>query len=321
MIVDLVPDGGFEQPGGWVFTDHAARVAFQPYEGQWHASVGPPRVGEFLSGIARREFSLVPGQTVYCEAYIDTTGSPGESCSIIIDTGDLNPIGTPYESYGGYSRWTFQFVATGFTGSISFTHPSMTDPSKFIFIDAVRVWYDAEELAMRCNVPAFLGRLKTLIESIDDNIGRVHLVRDRWATESVLRSEGGIQILASGSIDDASRASMTVIRFWVLEPSVEPQPLTNGSAEYVVRVLITGFYGFEAGGAQESTLRSAVLEILDRLNTELAESGELNTGNTYLGFVDRPKMVAPIAPAEIQGIGIKGHLAQIQVTYSEEVTY
>jgi len=174
---------------------------------------------------------------------------------------------------------------------------------------------------MRSTAPEFMDRLKVLIEAIDPNIGKVYVTPKRWPTVQRLEDEGTLRIMGAGLLDDAGRIGFDVTRFWWMRPRTESKPLTNGSSEYDTTVELTGFYQHEDGDAQFATLNAAAMEILDALNTKVAELETLNTGDGYLGYLlQRPRM-EPVQHAQLESPKVVGNSVQITVSFAEEVSF
>ena len=215
------------------------------------------------------------------------------------------------------------FKAIGTQVQIDFwAWPPLVGNVDAAYLDDVMLARKQEVLEMRSSLPSFLDRLKAVIEAVDPNIGPVFLTKRRWASDGDLKRDGGaLKIVAAGLFDDVGRIGKNAARFWMLDPVTEPSPLTNGSTQYRHDVTVTGFFSYVADDSQEEAIRTATLEILDRLNLKTTEQADLNTGDGYMGYLtDRPRMIGPIRDAELQDIHLKGHAVQLVVTYHEEIS-
>lgn len=173
---------------------------------------------------------------------------------------------------------------------------------------------------MGATTQAILDRLAALIAGVDPNIGRVHSVHRRWATERALIDGAGLTLAPGGVLDDATRVGQRVLRFWTLEATTTTRPLTNASAEAHTAVTVRGFYQFEDGDAQETTLRAAAVLLLDVLNARQTGRETLNTGPGFLGYLNtRPRMEGPVMPASIAGTAVQGYSVEIALDVFEEV--
>lgn len=191
------------------------------------------------------------------------------------------------------------------------------------FVDDVDVDGDLEVLMARSTTASFMRKLQALVQSVDPNIGQVFITTKRWASLVNVETDGRIRIAAAGAFDGSSRVGRDVTRFWLMQPSIDTKPLTNGSAEYITRIQLIGFFSFESGDGQETALLQAAIEILDKINTLASELTTLSTGDGYLGYLtERPKM-GQIQQGSLEGDGlnVKGHVVNMTVTYSEEVSY
>jgi len=189
-------------------------------------------------------------------------------------------------------------------------------------VDDVALGLDEDETLMRSTCVDFMNRLKMLLEGIDPNFGKVYVTTKRWPTLVALEEGGAFRITSVGALDDADRIGRDVTRFWWMQPQIDVEPLTNGSAEYRSTVLLTGFYQHEDGDGQVAALNQAAIEILDAINTRTTELTTLNTGDGYLGFLGhRPRMVQPVQPGKLEEPGVQGNVVQLQISFAEEVSY
>jgi hypothetical protein len=172
------------------------------------------------------------------------------------------------------------------------------------------------------DVEAFLAKLKPIIEAVDVNVGKVYTEEKFWQSAKVLEENGVLQLDVPGLFDDPTRLGQNVTRFWLMQPEITTLPLTNGSDEWRARVRLIGFYQWEKGDTQAAALRHAATEILGALSRKTTEFGDLCTGPNYMGYLaDRPRWATPVEAGEIKGIGLKGHLVQIDVVFHEEVPH
>ena len=189
-----------------------------------------------------------------------------------------------------------------------------------VLINALLIGEEEAQL-VRSNALPFADKLKALIEAIDPNIGRVYVTTKRWPTIERLEDEGTLRITGASVLDDDGRIGKDVTRFWWMKIRIDCQPLTNGSAEYVTSVELTGFYQHEDGDAQFAALNRAAIEILDAVNTKEAELETLSTGDAYLGYLlNRPRM-GLIESAQLESPKVVGNAVQITISFAEEVSY
>lgn len=190
-------------------------------------------------------------------------------------------------------------------------------------VDAVSGFYsDAGDLMARSKVSTFLANLKAEVEAVDPNVGVVLATERRWSSEAGLRDDGAVLTIEPGGVlDGAGLTGEKATRFWILEPRIEPAPFTNGSTEYRVDVSILGFYGHRDDEDQSATLRTAAIEILDRLTLKTTELDALGAGmgDGFLGYLEAmPRIVEPVRSAMLAG-SIAGWATRLAVTYFEEV--
>ncbi len=342
--MNLLTDPNFELGTGWAYFGGASRTTVPPpfsgtYSARLYSRYGstPPIVTSLLW----QDLTVVPGVSVPLAFRFNLDGLPPlpfidgfSTLSVEWDSG----AGVGYEIVASFAKQDFPSgwnrividlpVPAGPSVSLRFSlgflevdpPPGVWMIEGFCQIDAVE-FGDEEAHIMRSSALPFMDRLKGLIEAIDPNIGNVYVTTKRWPTIERLEQDGTLRINAAGILDDVTRVGQDVTRFWWMRPRINCQPLTNGSAEYVTEIEITGFYQHEDGDAQVSALSQAAIEILDALNTKTAELTTLNTGDAYLGYLlNRPTM-DPIQSAQLESPKVVGNSVRITVSFAEEVSY
>jgi len=312
------------------------RFTFDPAETGWTTNLTATIVDgtlRMLWGVGsdptcnRTITGLVNGQTYALWVRVNMDGMPTSDVGIRIlyNEGNGGEYLVTRASVGAPgSQVKYLGVITG-AASDRLLRINGTHASGFLglaFIEDVWVGEDPQEVLMaRSTALPFMDRLKTLIEAIDPNIGKIYVTPKRWPTVERLENEGTLRINASGLFDDSLRIGLDVTRFWWMRPRIDCQPLTNGSAEYTTTIELMGFYQHEDGDAQFTALNAAAIEILDALNTKVAELETLNTGDAYLGFLlARPRMEA-VQHAQLESPKVVGNSVQITVSFAEEVSF
>ena len=190
-------------------------------------------------------------------------------------------------------------------------------------VDSVFAEYlDAGDVMARSTLSTFLTKLKTQIEAIDDQIGKVFTSKRRWRTTTSLQDDGVIiQIDDAGLIDDVDQLGTKALRFWFCDPRTTISHLSNVSMEYRHVVELIGFYQRGVDDEQEVALRKAATEILDDLTLKDTELQVLSTGAGYEGYLEEvPTMLTSIVDAKLGESGIVGHSVRLQVVFHEEIS-
>jgi hypothetical protein len=174
---------------------------------------------------------------------------------------------------------------------------------------------------MAASVEAFLDALKGVVEGIDPNIGSVFTTQKRWPGLNEVKTDAGLLISASGLMDDSSFIGKDLTRFWVMNPQIKTSPLTYGSYEARIVVMIWVFYSRLEDDTQEKALQKAIWEFVDAVSSKTVELTTLNVSAGYMGFLgEYPEITVPIQSAVLDEGGVNGHAAQLKVVYNEEVS-
>jgi len=174
---------------------------------------------------------------------------------------------------------------------------------------------------MAVAVEAFMDALKGIMIGVDPNIGSVFTTQKRWVGLNELQTDAGLHISASGLMDSIEFVGKDLTRFWVMNPQVKTSPLTMGSYEAKVIVMVWVFFSRLENDTQEKALQKAIWEIIDAVSARVSELTTLNVSSGYMGFLgDYPEITVPIQSAVLDEGGVNGHAAQLKFVYHEEVS-